>query len=65
MQRPQGRFLSHYVVEELSDDAREGIQAGRHKYHALRRVAIHAGLGGAVAPTLPVVAIIGGGSVGV
>jgi len=28
-------------------------------------VAIHAGLGGAVAPTLPVVAIIGGSSVGV
>ena len=36
---------------------------GRRKYHALRRVAVHAGLGGAVAPTLPVVAIIGGGSV--
>jgi hypothetical protein len=60
VQRPQGRFLSHYIVEGLSEDA-QGDQLGRYKYHALGGMAVHARLGGAVASTLPVVTILGGG----
>lgn len=46
----------------MSIDTRGG-QLRRDKYHALGRVTVHAGLGGAVASTLPVVTILGGGSV--
>ena len=65
VQRPQGRFLSHCIVEEMSDDARKRGKGVRRKYHALRCVTIHARLGGAVTSTLPMVTILGGGSVGV
>ena len=38
---------------------------GERKYHAFRCVTVHAGLGGSVASTLPVVTILGVGSGGV
>lgn len=34
-------------------------------YHALRCMTVHAGLSGAVASTLPVVTILGGGGISV
>ena len=48
----------------MSDDARERGKGARGRYHALRCVTIHAGLGGAVTSTLPMLTILGG-SVGV
>ena len=65
VQRPQGRFLSHCGAKGLSNYARGGDQVERCNHHALGRVTIHAGLGGAVASALPVVAILGVGSGGV
>ena len=51
--------------EGLSDDVQEKGELGKGKYHALGGVTVHAGLGGAVAPTFPVVTILGSGRVGV